>query len=382
MDESDESDEVGEAGETYAGAGVHLGANDEVVRRIETLVASTSRPGSVGGFGGFAGMFDLAAAGVAGGPLLAASTDGVGTKALVARDAGRVDTLGLDLVAMCVDDLVCVGARPLFLLDYVALGKDDPDLVEQLVAGIAEGCRRAGCVLLAGETAVHPGGMEPGDFDLAGFAVGVVDPRRVLGPEEVAPGDVLVGLWSPGLRSNGYSLARRVLLERAGLRLGDPVPSLTGPRPSAGRTLADELLEPSVIYAPAVLACIERAAVGAAAHITGGGIPGNLSRVLPAHADAELDRSTWEEPAVFGLIRRLGAVDDDEMSRVFNLGLGMVLVVAPADESVVLETLEDHGVRAAAVGRVVEGAGQVHLVGREAATWRWCWSSTTSPTSC
>jgi phosphoribosylformylglycinamidine cyclo-ligase len=298
--------------------------------------------------------------------VLVASTDGCGTKVLVARAAGRYDTVGIDLVAMCVDDLVCVGAEPLFLLDYVSVGKLDPDQMEQLVAGVAEGCRQAGCALLGGEMAEHPGAMEPGEFDLAGFAVGVVEEDEMLGPGRVRVGDALVGLASPGLRSNGYTLARHVLLERAGRSLDDPAWD------GADHSLADELLRPSVVYAPAVLQAMrassdETASVHAAAHVTGGGIPGNLHRALPADGDALVRRGSWEEPRIFAEIQRLGAVEEDEMARVFNLGVGMVLVVGADGVDAVVHALRESGRDAAVVGEVVPGTGRVCLEGTPAA---------------
>ncbi|HEY5252342.1 MAG TPA: phosphoribosylformylglycinamidine cyclo-ligase [Acidimicrobiales bacterium] len=337
---------------TYASVGVDIEAGDSAVQRIRKHVASTARPevlGSIGGFGGcFAfepGRFEH--------PVLVASTDGVGTKALVARDAGRFETIGIDLVAMCVDDLVCVGAEPLFLLDYVVTGKLIPDQMEALVAGVADGCRQAGCALLGGEMAEHPGAMGPGEFDLAGFAVGAVERDAMLGVDRVAAGDVLIGLTSPGLRSNGYSLARHVLLERAGLPLDGPAWS------GADHSLADELLRPSVVYAPAVLAAIAGADVHAAAHITGGGLPGNLNRALPPGCDAVVERNRFETPVIFSEIQRLGDIDDDEMAQVFNLGLGMVLVVAPGAVEDALAALAGTDQEAAVVGRVVEGSGRV-----------------------
>jgi phosphoribosylformylglycinamidine cyclo-ligase len=309
---------------SYAGAGVNLDAADEAIRRITSLVASTARPEVLDGIGGFGGSFALDTARMSS-PVLVASTDGVGTKIVVAHAARRYDTVGVDLVAMCVDDLVCVGAEPLFMLDYISTGQLDPSQIEDLVSGVALGCRQARCALLGGEIAEHPGEMEPGTFDLAGFAVGVVERDARLGPQNVVAGDVLYGLASPSLRSNGYSLARQVLLERAGLPLYGPAWE------GATHTLADEMLRPSVIYAPAVLAAVSVAGPGgvhAAAHITGGGLPGNLVRALPEGCAAVVDRSTWAEPQIFGEIRRLGNVDDAEMQRVFNLGIGMVLVVS------------------------------------------------------
>jgi phosphoribosylformylglycinamidine cyclo-ligase len=341
-------------GATYAGAGVDIAAGDTAVARIRDLVASTARPEVLGGIGGFGGAFAFDPAAYAR-PVLISSTDGVGTKSLVAAATGRYDTIGIDLVAMCVDDIVCVGAEPLFLLDYVSTGKLDPDHMEHLVAGVAAGCRSAGCALLGGEMAEHPGSLPPGEFDLAGFAVGVVEHDAMLGEGRVVVGDALVGLVSPGLRCNGYTLARHVLLERAALPLDGPAWA------GADHTLADELLRPSVVYAPAVLAAARSAAVHAAAHVTGGGIPGNLPRVLRTDTDAVVERDAWAEPRIFDEIRRLGVVDEAEMARVFNLGIGMVLVVAAADASAAVDALGAAGCEAVVMGRITAGSGRVHL---------------------
>jgi len=331
---------VGQDGATYAGAGVDIAAGDAAVERLRSMVA---------GIGGFGGQFPLDTEHYAT-PVLVASTDGVGTKLVVARATGRYDTVGIDLVAMCVDDLVCVGAEPLFMLDYVATGKVDPERIATVVAGVHEGCRQAGCTLLGGETAEHPGVMAPDELDLAGFAVGVVEQGTQLGPERVRAGDAVVALPSPGLRSNGYTLARHVLLERAGLDLGDPAWE------GAHHTVADELLRPSVIYTPDVLAV--RGALGealhACAHITGGGIVGNLPRALPESLGAALDRSSWEEPRIFAEIARLGPVSEDEMDRVFNRGVGMALVLDPAGVDGALAVLDGSGVGAGVIGEVVD----------------------------
>jgi phosphoribosylformylglycinamidine cyclo-ligase len=342
-------------GESYAGAGVDIDAGEAAVAGIKELVRSTFRPGVIGDIGGFGGLFSLAGHGRKD-PVLVSSTDGVGTKALVAQAAGRFDSIGVDLVAMCVDDLVCQGAEPLFFLDYIAVGKLDPDHIVQLVAGVAEGCRTAGCALIGGEMAEHPGAMEPGEFDLVGFAVGIADRADLLTGERVAPGDALIGLPSPGLRSNGYSLARRVLLERAGLPLDGPAYE------GAHHSLAEELLLPSVIYAPAVLAAIGEVDVKAVAHVTGGGIPGNLARVLPEDADAVVDSSTWEAPRIFGEIQRLGEVDAEEMARVFNLGIGMVVVVAAEESFRAVDALRSAGHQARVIGAVETGRGAVRMV--------------------
>ena len=332
-------------GATYAGAGVDIGAGDAAVERMKGLVA---------GIGGFGGQFPLDMSRYVH-PVLVASTDGVGTKLMVAQATGRYDTVGIDLVAMCVDDLVCVGAEPLFMLDYIATGKVDPDQIATVVGGVSEGCRLAGCALIGGETAEHPGSMAPDDLDLAGFSVGVVEQGAELGPERVVAGDVIVGLPSPGLRSNGYTLARQVLLERAGRHLGDPA------WPGADHTLADELLRPSVIYAPAVLAV--RAALGdalhAGAHITGGGMVGNLPRVLPERLGALLERSSWVEPRIFGEIQRLGPVDEAEMDRVFNRGIGMALVVGADRADDALAALAASDQPATVIGVVVDDASGV-----------------------
>jgi phosphoribosylformylglycinamidine cyclo-ligase len=341
-------------GETYAAAGVDIDAGEELVRRIRSSVKGASRPEVIGGIGGFAGLFALGDG--RRDPVLVSSTDGVGTKALVAAEAGRLDTIGIDLVAMCVDDLVCTGAEPLFLLDYVAVGRLDPEAVAAVVGGVAEGCRQAGCALLGGETAEHPGALDPDHFDLAGFAVGVVERDRIL-PAGVASGDRLIGLPSPGLRCNGYSLARRVLLDVTGLGLDDPA------WPDAPRTLGDELLEPSVVYAPAVRRLLGAVDVRALAHVTGGGLVGNLPRVLPDGVDAVVDPRTWERPRIFGEIARLGEVAEEEMARVFNLGIGMVAVVPAAEEGAALSALAAAGVRAATIGEVVPGEGGVQVVG-------------------
>ena len=341
-------------GETYRAAGVDIAAGEAAVDRIKDTVRSTYRPEVVGDIGGFGGVVGLPAG--YRDPVLVSSTDGVGTKAMVARAAGRYDTIGIDLVAMCVDDIVCQGAEPLFFLDYISVGRLDPDQIGALVAGVAEGCRQAGCALVGGEMAEHPGAMDPGEFDLVGFVVGVAERDRLLTGDAVRAGDVLVGLPSPGLRSNGYSLARRVLFERAGLGLDDEL--------FGGRTVADELLEPSVIYAPAVRRLLGDVDVRAVAHITGGGLVGNLPRVLPEGVDARLERSAWEAPRIFSEIQHRGGIDDAEMARVFNLGLGMVAVVPAADAARALGLLREAGVAAVEVGRLTAAAGpgrEVHI---------------------
>ncbi len=334
-------------GATYARAGVDIGAGEAAVERMKGLVA---------GIGGFGGRFPLDMTRWAK-PVLVASTDGVGTKLMVAQATGRYATVGIDLVAMCVDDLVCVGAEPLFMLDYIATGKVDPDRVATVVGGVHEGCRLAGCALIGGETAEHPGSMAPDDLDLAGFSVGVVEQGQELGPERVGPGDLIIGLPSPGLRSNGYTLARHVLLERAGRHLGDPA------WPGAPHSLADELLRPSVIHAPAVLAVADALGAGlhACAHITGGGIVGNLPRALPDGLGAVLQRASWDEPRIFHEIQELGAVEESEMDRVFNRGVGMALVVEADQADGALAALSAHGQPSTVIGAVASGATGVQI---------------------
>ncbi|HEY5103486.1 MAG TPA: phosphoribosylformylglycinamidine cyclo-ligase, partial [Acidimicrobiales bacterium] len=306
---------------TYADAGVSIEAGDDVVKRITAAVMSTHRAEVLGGIGGFGGLFALDITKYHE-PVLVASADGVGTKLEVARLVGRYDSVGIDLVAMLVDDLVCVGAEPLFMLDYVAVGTVDPKQLEVLVAGIAEGCRQAGVALLGGETAEHGGVMKPDDLDVAGFALGVVERAATLGPERVRDGDVLVGLHSPGLRSNGYTLAREILITSEAALLE---PAFVG----ASRSLGDELLLPSVIYAPCVLALQHElgASVHAVAHVTGGGIIGNVGRLLPDTLDAVIDMESFSTPEIFFEIQRRGPVSAEEMTRTFNCGLGMVLAL-------------------------------------------------------
>jgi len=350
-----EPSEAASGGETYAGAGVSIDAGEEAVDRIKGKVRSTFRPEVIGDIGGFGGLFALDLARFRQ-PVLVSSTDGVGTKALVAQAVGKFETIGVDLVAMCVDDLVCQGAEPLFFLDYIAVGRLDPDHIEQLVEGVAEGCRQAGCALIGGEMAEHPGAMEAGEFDLVGFSVGIAERDELVTGTTIAPGDVLIGLPSPNLRSNGYSLARRVLLDRAGLSLDGPAYE------GAHHSLGDELLAPSVIYSPAVTALRKAVDLRGIAHITGGGIPGNLNRVLPKGTAAEVRRGSWEVPRIFSEIQRLGGVAPEEMDRVFNMGLGMIAVVPEGDVFKALDTLRGKGIRAVEVGHIVPGPGTVTLV--------------------
>lgn len=340
---------------TYRDAGVDIAAGEKAVELIKEHVRSTFRPEVVGDVGGFGGLFALGRLPQRD-PLFVASTDGVGTKSLVARLTGRYDTIGIDLVAMSVDDIATQGAEPLFFLDYISTGKLVPETIDAIVGGVAEGCRQAGCALIGGEMSEHPDLMEPEEFDLVGFAVGVVE-RSGLLPHGVRPRDRIVGFASRGLRCNGYSLARRALLDRAGRVFDDPAWK------GAQHTLAEELLRPSVIYAPAVLALRDQVDVHAFAHITGGGIPGNLVRVLPERCEAVIARGSWDEPQVFAEIQAAGVVTDDEMEHVFNLGLGMLAVVAHEDVFRTLDTVRAAGHDAWTVGEVreVPGPGRVAL---------------------
>ncbi len=340
---------------TYAGAGVSIEAGDDVVRRIKASVDSTSRPGVLGSIGGFGGLFALDTKKYDE-PVLVASADGIGTKLEVARLAGRYDTVGIDLVAMLVDDLACVGAEPLFLLDYVAVGAVNPAQLEVLIAGIAEGCRRANVALLGGETAEHGGVMKPDDLDVAGFALGVVERGDALSAERSREGDALVGFHSPGLRSNGYSLAREILIRDAA-SLAEPA------YPGAATTLGEELLVPSVIYAPCIGALRRDlgASVHAVAHITGGGIVGNVARLLPRDLDAVIEMDSFATPEIFYEIQRRGPVASEEMVRVFNCGLGMVVALDPSAAEAAVTLARASGIGASIVGSLQQGTSQVVL---------------------
>ena len=324
----------------YRRAGVDLDAAAAAVELIREIGSGGTRPELAEGVGGFAGLFDIGQ-----GRYLAASTDGVGTKLEVARLASRVDTVGIDLVAMCADDVVCTGAEPLFFLDYLAVGRVEPERVAAIVGGVAEGCRRAGCALLGGETAEHPGVMADDQFDLAGFCVGVVAEDERIGPERVRDGDALVGLASTGMHANGFSLVRNVLLDRGAFELDEVVPPLERP-------LADELLEPTAIYAQLVLALGRDGLVHAAAHVTGGGIVENLPRALPEGATADVEWDAWPIPPVFDLLAAEGAVSTDDLRSTFNLGIGMVVVVPPEQVDAVVARAKSAGHPAYRIGAV------------------------------
>src|SRR5512138_2425801 len=334
---------------TYRDAGVDIDEGDRLVELIKPHARPTLRPEVLAGIGGFGGLFALDVKKYRE-PVLVSGTDGVGTKLKVAFAADRHDTVGQDLVAMCVNDVAVVGAEPLFFLDYYATGKLSADKGAQVVKGIAEGCRIAGCALIGGETAELPGFYAQGEYDLAGFSVGCVERSKIVDGRSVVPGDVVIGIASSGLHSNGYSLARKALLEKHPL---DARFDALG-----GRTLADALLEPTKIYAQDVLALLAKVPVRSFAHITGGGLPGNVPRTLPDGTRAVLEEKRWPRPPIFDLVEREGGVPRDEMYRTFNMGLGLVAVVAPGDEAAAHAVLKERGLGAWTVGAIEQGEGE------------------------
>jgi phosphoribosylformylglycinamidine cyclo-ligase len=340
------TDQAEQHGISYASAGVDIEAGDRAVELLKPLAKKATRPEVRGGIGGFAGLFALR-----GGyrePVLASSTDGVGTKLAVAQAMDKHDTVGIDLVAMVVDDLVVCGAEPLFLQDYIAVGRTVPERISELVSGIANGCVIAGCALLGGETAEHPGLMAPDHYDISATGVGVVEADDVLGPDRVKPGDVLIAMAATGLHSNGYSLARKVLLEIDRMNLAGHVEEF-------GRSLGEELLEPTRIYAKDCLALAAETQVRTFCHVTGGGLPGNLERVIPHGLVAEIDRGTWTPAPVFGMIAQRGRIERVEMEKTFNMGVGMVAVVAPEDTDRALAVLTARHLNCWTVGAIKKG---------------------------
>jgi phosphoribosylformylglycinamidine cyclo-ligase len=338
-------------GASYAAAGVDIEAGDRAVELMKEWVAKATRPEAVGGLGGFAGLFDASALRGYRRPLLASATDGVGTKVDLARRTGVYDTIGRDLVGMVVDDLVVCGAEPLFMTDYICVGKVVPERVAAIVKGVAEGCVLAGCALVGGETAEHPGLLGADEFDVAGAGTGVVEADALLGAERVRAGDVLVAMASSGLHSNGYSLVRHVFFDRAGWELDREVPEF-------GRSLGAELLEPTRIYSLDCLALTRATEVHAFSHITGGGLAANLARVIPDHLFARLDRASWTPAPVFGTVGALGGVAREELERTLNMGVGMIAVLPAASVDAALALLAERGVPAWVAGEVSERAGQ------------------------
>ncbi len=334
---------------TYREAGVDIDAGDELVDRIRPLVRSTFRPEVLADLGGFGGLFGLQA-GKYHEPVLVSGTDGVGTKLKIAFMMDKHDTVGIDLVAMCVNDIAVSGAEPLFFLDYFATGKLSVSKAQAVVSGIAEGCRQAGCALIGGETAEMPSLYAHGEYDLAGFAVGVVEKSKIVDGKTIKPGDAVLGLASVGLHSNGYSLARRVLFDQAQLTVASQLPELDRP-------LGEVLLTPTRIYAKQILSLVQGFPIKAMAHITGGGITENLPRVFPEGVRAKISRKAWPVPPIFDVMSRLGQVDREEMCRVFNMGIGLILVVPPASVSGVLAHAATLGDRGWQIGEIVSSTG-------------------------
>lgn len=343
----------------YARAGVDIEAGDRAVELMKQHVARATRPEVLGSLGGFAGLFDASSFKNYRRPILATSTDGVGTKVAIAQAMGIYHTVGWDLVGMLVDDLVVCGAEPLFLTDYIACGRVVPERIADIVRGIAEACAASGTALIGGETAEHPGLMGADDFDMAGATVGVVEADELLGADRVRPGDAVIALAASGLHSNGYSLVRRVLLTEAGLSLDDQIDDL-------GRSLGAELLEPTRVYAADAMALIRGVGVHAMSHITGGGLANNLARVLPSTVTARLDRGSWTPPPIFDLVQRLGQISQPDIEATLNMGVGMVALVDQQDADAAVRLLDDRGVPAWICGEVVAASpddARVELAG-------------------
>ncbi|WP_425555895.1 phosphoribosylformylglycinamidine cyclo-ligase [Glycomyces endophyticus] len=346
---------------SYQSAGVDIDAGDRAVDALKPLIKRTVRPEVVGGIGGFAGLFALDTEKYKK-PLLASSTDGVGTKLVIAQKLDIHDTVGIDLVAMVVDDLVVCGAEPLFLLDYIATGQVVPEKIADIGAGIADGCRYAGCSLIGGEIAEHPGVMKPDDYDISATGVGVVEADQLLGPDRVKAGDVAIAMRASGLHSNGFSLVREALFGVGKLDLGTVIPEFATADRSQ-RTLGEELLTPTHIYAKDCLELAKECDVHAFAHITGGGLAGNLVRSLPEGLHISVDRGTWAPNPVFDVVQRTGGIGLEEMERTFNMGVGMVAIVAPDQVDRSLAVLTARHVEAWTIGEVAEGASGVKLAG-------------------
>ena len=336
--------------DSYAAAGVDITAGYKAVELMKKHIARTNIPGVVSGIGGFGGLFELDVTGMTR-PVLVSGTDGVGTKLKLAFLMDKHDTVGIDCVAMCVNDIVCCGAKPLFFLDYIAIGKNDPAKVAALVSGVAEGCVRAGCALIGGETAEHPGTMAKDDYDLAGFSVGIVDEKKILDPENVRPGDAVIALKSSGLHSNGFSLVRRVFdVEHADL--GREVPEL-------GTCLGDALLTPTRIYVKPVLAALGAAPIHGISHITGGGFYENIPRSIPHGLGAKIDKKAVDVPVIFRLIAEMGGVSEHDMFNTFNMGVGMSLITAAADADKVMDALKGEGEEPYVIGEIVESGDRI-----------------------
>ncbi|WOD62902.1 phosphoribosylformylglycinamidine cyclo-ligase [Niallia taxi] len=339
--------------ESYKQAGVNIEAGYEAVSRMKKHVNKTIRPGVMGGLGGFGGMFDLSVLNLKN-PVLVSGTDGVGTKLMLAFMLDKHDTIGIDAVAMCVNDIVVQGAEPIYFLDYIACGKAEPAKIEAIVKGIADGCEQAGCALVGGETAEMPGMYSEEEYDLAGFAVGACEKEQVITGENIKAGDVLIGLASSGIHSNGYSLVRKLFLEQAGMSLSEYVEEL-------GCTLGEELIKPTKIYVKSILSAIQKFEIKGLSHITGGGFIENVPRMLPEGLGIELDESKWEVPAVFKLMERIGDLQRKEMYNIFNMGTGMVLAVDKAVEQNVLAHFQAIGEKAYTIGKVTDD-GEINII--------------------
>ncbi len=338
---------------TYRQAGVDIDAGDDAVRRITPLARATNRAEVIGGVGGFASLVGLPSKYRE--PVMVSSTDGVGSKLKIACLAGRHDTVGIDLVAMGVNDILVPGAEPLYFLDYISVGRLDPGQIEAIVGGVAEGCRQAGCALVGGEMAEHPDSLPPGEYDLAGFAVGIAERQRLIDGSKIRPGDVILGLASSGLHSNGYSLVRRIVFDVMKLHVTDTLPG-------TGRLVADELLTPTRIYVRSIQTLLETVEVRGMAHVTGGGVTGNIPRVLPHGCRARLIRSSWSPPAVFETLRQAGRVEDAEMFRTFNMGIGYVVIVPSGDADTAARVLRGAGEKVTRIGEIVAGERGVELI--------------------
>ena len=333
---------------TYEQSGVDIEAGYEVIKRAKKLAKSTNIKGVLGEIGLFGGCFEIDKKSYKS-PVLVSGTDGVGTKVKIAFEMNKHDTVGIDLVAMNADDVACMGAKPLFFLDYIACNKVDPDIIEQILKGMAEGCRQAGCALIGGETAEMSDLYVKGEYDLAGFAVGIVDKKNIINGKNIRTGDAIIGLPSSGLHSNGYTLARKVLFDAAGLRADSRVKGLDV-------TVGEALLEPTIIYAKMILKVIDKIKIKGIAHITGGGLPENVGRILPKGTKAVIDSSAWKAPKIFNVIKELGNIADNEMFKAFNMGIGMVLVAGRKDAEAAAKLS-----KGVVIGEIKKGSGEVEI---------------------
>ena len=338
-------------GKSYKEAGVDIGLANQIVEKIKPLISKTSIPGVLGGIGGFGGLFSLAEQKYKE-PVLVSGTDGVGTKLKVAFSLNKHDTVGIDLVAMSVNDVITSGAKPLFFLDYISIGKLSEKVVVELVKGITEGCKMADCALLGGETAEMPGFYSEGEYDLAGFAVGIVEKSKIIDGREIGDGDAVIGIASNGLHSNGFSLVRKVLFESKKYKISDKIPSFE-------KSLGEELLKPTRIYVSSILHLLEKYKILGIAHITGGGIVENIPRILPEGVSVRIDQESWPKPSIFTLIQKEGEISDEEMYRTFNMGIGMVLIVPQNDASKVINELKMIRYDSYIIGKVIKGNKQI-----------------------